>query len=215
MMKNKRERTLKKTLAQFVQPMRNLPFEDVVSGLYDVTVEKFDIENENNRKILHRLAKAMRDACKTIQSKPIERPRANEVGNDMEKFVIAALRKEHFEALRPKTKDGKGKSVGYPDIKISTADLPIYLEVKTFSARNYSTTQRSFYISPAENPKIIDDAYHLLVGFEMAKKGDLYTPEAFEIVDLYGLKCDVKLEVNSHNKKLYEDERILAKERVS
>ncbi len=214
-MKNKPERELEETLAQRVRPMKNLPFEEVVLGLYGVTVEKFDVGSENNQKILDHITRAMRDTCKMIQLNPIERSRPNEVDNDIEELVTDALCKEGLEAFRPKTKDGKGKSTGYPDIEISAADMPIYLEVKTFAADNYNTTQRSFYFSPAEEPKVTDNAHHLLVGFEMAQKGDLYTPEAFEIVDLHGLDCDIKFEFNSHNKKLYEDERTLAKERVS
>ena len=213
-MKNEQGGKPEESLAQLLRPMKNIPFEEAVIELYGVTVEKFDAENENNQKILDRITKAMRNACKMIQLNPIERPRPNEVGNEMKEFVIDALCKEGLEAFRPKTKDGKGKSAGYPDIRISTDDIPIYLEVKTFSADNYNTTQRSFYFSPTDNPKITDNAHHLLIGFEMAQKKNLYTPEAFEIVDLYGLSCDIKFEFNSHNKKLYENERILVKERV-
>ena len=44
--------------------------------------------------------------------------------------------------------------------------------------------------------------------------GNLYKPVAYEIVDLYGLDCDMKFEFNSDNKRLYEQRRILMKERV-
>lgn len=156
----------------------------------------------------------MRDACKAVQKKPIERPRPNEVGNDMEPFVIAALAAQQLRAAAPKTKGGKGKSTGYPDVKIETDGLPVYLEVKSYAAANHGTTQRSFYLSPAEDPKVADDGYHLLVGFEIERNGNLYTPVAFEIVDLYGLDCDMKAEFNSDNKRLYEKHRILARERI-
>ena len=209
-----REKKLEETLAQFIQPMKNIPFEVVIRGLYGTTVEKFDQETENNQEILDQIAEAMRKACRAVQASPIERPRPNEVGNDIEPFVIKALCAETLNAFPPRTKAGKGKSTGYPDIKIETANLPIYLEVKTFAASNYSTTQRSFYLSPTDDPKVTDNAYHLLVGFEIVRNGNSFTPVAFEIVDLYGLDCDMKFESNSDNKRLYQDDRILVREKI-
>jgi hypothetical protein len=88
------------------------------------------------------------------------------------------------------------------------------LELKSYAAANHGTTQRSFYLSPAEDPKISDDGHHLLVVFDIERNGNFYTPVAFEIVDLYGLDCDMKAEFNSDNKRLYEKHRILAQERV-
>lgn len=117
-------------------------------------------------------------------------------------------------AAAPKTKDGKGKSTGYPDVRIEAKEGAIYLEVKTYAAKNHKTTQRSFYLSPSESPKVIESAFHLLVGFEIERNGNLYIPVAFEIVDLYGLDCDMKAEFNSDNRRLYENHRILAQERV-
>jgi uncharacterized coiled-coil protein SlyX len=209
-----REKRLEDALAQFLKPMKGIPFEVVIKSLCGTSVAKFDPTIDKNKETLALLVEAMRDACRTVQAKPIERPRPNEVGNDMEPFVIAALTARKFRAAAPKTKGGKGKSTGYPDIKIETGSVPIYLEVKSYAAANHETTQRSFYLSPAEDPKVSDDGYHLLVGFEIERNGNFYTPVAFEIVDLYGLDCDMKAEFNSDNKRLYEKHRILAKERV-
>jgi len=156
----------------------------------------------------------MRNACQRVQANRIERPRPNEVGNDMEPFVIDALKAVGLDAATPKTRDGKGKSTGYPDVRIETDGLPIYFEVKTYAAKNHDTTQRSFYLSPSNDPKVVEDAFHLIVGFEIEREGNHYWPVAFEIVDLYGLDCDMKSEFNSDNKRLYEPDRILAQERV-
>lgn len=132
----------------------------------------------------------------------------------MEPFVIRALNARGLAAAAPRTRNGMGKSTGYPDIRIQTGDLPIYLEVKTYAAANHSTTQRSFYLSPADDPKVCEDGYHLLVGFEIERKGDLYAPVAFEVVDLFGLECDMKSEFNSDNRRLYAPDRRLARERI-
>ena len=197
-----------------MKPIRGIPFEVVIRSLCGVAVETFDLDKAGNKEALAILAEAMRDACRAVQKNPIERPRPNEVGNDMEPFVIAALIARGMKASAPTTKTGKGKSTGYPDIRIATAGVPIYLEVKSYAAANHGTTQRSFYLSPAEDPKVSDDGHHLLVGFKIERNDNLHTPVAFEIVDLYGLDCDIKAEFNSDNKRLYEKHRMLARERI-
>jgi len=214
-MSSEREKQLEKALAQFIKPMKGIPFEVVIQGLCGVSVEKFTPTEGPNSDILQQIVTAMRTACEKVQKSPIERPRPNEVGNDMEPFVITSLTDLGVCAAAPQTKEGKGKSTGYPDVRIETNGIPIYLEVKTFAAKNHNTTQRSFYLSPSQSPKVIENAFHLLVGFEIERNGNLYAPVAFEIVDLYGLDCDMKSEFNSDNKRLYEKNRILASERVA
>lgn len=213
-MSRTREEKLEAALAQFIKPMKGIPFDVIIRALCGVAVERFNTDEPANRNTLNMLVSAMRQACKTVQRNPIKRSRPNEVGNDMEPFVITSLNDIGLNASPPRTKGGKGKSTGYPDVKIEIAGVVIYLEVKTFAAKTHETTQRSFYLSPSENPKVIENANHLLVGFEIERNGNTYTPVAFEIVDLYGLDCDMKAEFNSDNRRLYENHRILARERV-
>lgn len=213
-MTTERERQLEEVLAQFLKPVRGIPFEVVIRSLCGVGVEKFDPCREPNLATLGKIVEATKDACRTVQTAPIQRPRPNEVGNDMEPFVVRALNAHGLTAAAPRTRNGLGKSTGYPDIRIQTAGLPIYLEVKTYAAANHATTQRSFYLSPADDPKVYEDGYHLLVGFEIERRGDLYSPVAFEVVDLFGLECDMKSEFNSDNRRLYSPDRLLARERM-
>jgi hypothetical protein len=56
------------------------------------------------------------EAGKNINQKGILRPRPNEVGNDIEKFVRDALNSKGLNADSPKGTSGKKKSMGYPDI---------------------------------------------------------------------------------------------------
>ena len=175
---------------------------------------QFDKTIPKNADLFTKISQAMADAAGTVRKNPINRPRPNEVGNDIEQFVIKALNKVGLKAAAPRTREGKGKNTGYPDIRIETGGIPIFLEVKTYARANQATTQRSFYFSPTENPKVFEDGYHLLVGFEMTRNGNDFTPDAFKLLDLYGLECDMKYEFNSDNKRLYHPERLLYAERL-
>lgn len=187
-------------------------FQDIIKNIYGFSVKEFNPHNQKNQDILNKIESAMIKVCNEVKKKPIIRLRPNEVGNDMEPFVIKALKKVGMNADKPKTTDDKKKQMGYPDVKIAIDKTTIiYLEVKTYAAKNYNTSQRSFYLSPSETPKITTDAFHLLVGFEMERNGDSFTPKAFDIVDLYNLKCDKKTEYNSDNKRLYKKRLVYKK----
>lgn len=209
-----RERKLEEALAQFLKPIRGIPFEVVIRALCNVSVERFDLADAGNAHLRDVIAKALLAAAQAVRAAPIQRTRPNEVGNDMEPFVIAALRAQGLDAAAPRTKAGLGKSTGYPDIRVTTAGRPVFLEVKTYAAANHATTQRSFYLSPADDPKVFEDGHHLLAGFEMQREGNSFVPTGFVLVDLFGLDCDVKSEFNSDNRRLYAPERLLASERL-
>ena len=210
-----REKNLKELLSKYDEVEKKLPFEVVIKALWDVSVEKFNTAQKDNAEILEEFVKAFTNLCKDIQKNPIQKSRVNEVGNAIEDDVIEHLKKIGINAERPKTKTGAGKSAGYPDVKIVGGAKPIYIEVKTYSStKPRDTTLRSFYLSPSDDPKVIEDAHHISVGFEIGKIAGGYIPIAFEIVDLYGLDCNIKLEISSNNKRLYESSRSLAKIKV-
>jgi hypothetical protein len=214
---NNREEQLTNIIEQMLKPIKNIPFDIVVKSLFEYKVIPFDIVQ--NQDILNQIIHTIKQTSKHIQQNPIARPRPNEVGNDMEEPVLKSLIQNGINAKRPLTKVGKGKSTGYPDLFIASSPYPIYLEVKTFAHGNYQTTQRSFYLSPSDNAKITCDAHHLLIGFEMLVVGEigknkLYAPQSFEIVELYGLECDMKSEFNSDNKRLYSQDKIIHKENI-
>ena len=218
-MPTEREQHLEEILSHFLKPLRNIPFELLIRGLFDRRVEPFDRTLAGSAELLGVLKSAMREVCLHVQANPIIRNRPNEVGNDMEDPVIEQLRRAGLDAGRPKTREGKGQSMGYPDIEIVTdmVNPAIYLEIKTFNKKNRNTAQRAFYLSPPPSPanaKINRDAHRLLAGFEVVRSGDRYRPVAFEVIDLYGLSCDVKNEIQSDNRRLYRPGQILCSERV-
>ena len=168
-----RELQLEQSLLKFLEPIKNIPYEIVIQSLYSSKVYEFSPDVYENKKILSIMVSALRNVCLAVQKQPIKRSRPNEVGNDMEPFVIEKLNEKGLDAAAPKTKSGKGRSTGFPDVIIHSNPKPIYLEVKTYAPKNRSTSQRSFYLSPSEDPKIYTNGYHLLVGFELQRNGNL------------------------------------------
>lgn len=107
------------------------------------------------------------------------------------------------------------QSAGYPDIAIE-AEPFCYLELKTFSPKTASSSQRTFYYSPSTETKVIHDALHLLLAFEMERVRDgnetQWVPIRYKIVSLHSLPVRLKVEYNQSNRGLYSSERILADE---
>lgn len=66
MMKSSRELKLEKLLTQFMQPVKNIPYDLVISSLFGVTVKKFD--TKTHKDILKKMAKAMSLVCKNIKA---------------------------------------------------------------------------------------------------------------------------------------------------
>jgi hypothetical protein len=136
-------------------------------------------------------------------------------GERAKNFSINEL-KEKAEWIRNKFLSKK--ATGYPDIIFWHEDTPYYLECKTYNLKNISTTQRSFYFSPSENFKVIHDAVHFMLSFEIYVAGEsgnnhIYKCKHYKILSIESLSVDVKYEFNSDNKRLYSGDygtRLLA-----
>ena len=187
------------------------PFHVVVKKLteYDVIPlgdAKVDF-NEFNI-MLQRIAER---SAAAMEENPIVRTRPNEVGNDVEKYIINSLEEEGGVSVMPMR-----YKVGYPDIKIhlNATEEIIFLECKTFGLGKEKNSMRSFYLSRGKAiiAKIDCDAPHIMISFEMSREGDIFTPVTYKLVDLYDLPCKLKEEWYAKNQDLYADERVLASE---
>lgn len=164
------------------------------------------------------LIKATKIATKDAYQEGIFTRRENEVGNHIELFMINALKQIGLNADRPQTREGKKKAVGYPDIFVKDKyQRPNYVECKTYNEKNYQTTQRSFYFSPAERPldfKVIYDARHIVVSFKIEKAERenklAFIPTCWKIFSIDDLMGQIKHEFNSTNKQMYRKEALLA-----
>ncbi len=124
----------------------------------------------------------------------------------MELFVKAALKEAHLTARTPVTTEGNAQTTGYPDVEI-LSDPPCYIELKTYSASTANTTQRSFYYSPSEHPKVTRDALHLLLAYELERAErdgkTAFIPTHWKLITLQDLEVDLKFEFNQSNRGLY------------
>lgn len=207
---------LEQALAQMLKPLKNIPFSVIVKALAEQYVIEIDRADAADIDLLQRLEKAIEICVLALNSRPIRRARPNEVGNDVEGYVMQALTQAGLAAARPTSRAGLGKATGYPDILVrDKANRATYLECKIFAHGTAETTMRSFYLSPSESFKVSLDARHLLLAFGMeaspisGSRESLYTPRSYKLIDLHDLLCDVKYEFNSDNRRLYAPSMVL------
>lgn len=74
-----------------LKPLKNVPLKLIIKALSGYDVEPFNYSDERDLNLLENLKHVATLAGETINKEGICRTRANEVGNDIEKFVKAAL----------------------------------------------------------------------------------------------------------------------------
>ena len=208
---------LRDLVRQMMDPPKNLPFGDVIEALSGCRVIPFDPEDERDRQVLQALRECAGIVEQKVNEEGIAKKRVNEVGIAIEPYVKEALRELGFHADTPRTAGGKKKSAGYPDLEFTDSFGRLcYLECKTYNRKNLDTAQRSFYVSPSDDFKVTGDAHHFGISFEIYTDGktetgdNIYKIAGWKIMDLYSLRVDVKFEFNSDNKRLYDQNLILA-----
>jgi len=162
---------LENVIKQMLTPLKNIPFNLVIEAVSGKKVIPFDINNQEHRDVLDLLKQAALTAGTEINKIGILRQRPNEDGNDVEPYVLNALKSLGLNAEIPKGLKGKKKTTGYPDILFWYKNNPYYLECKTYNNKNISTTQRSFYFSPSEDFKVRHDALHFILSYEIYLAG--------------------------------------------
>lgn len=208
MEKNEYIENLEFVIKQMLKPLKQIPFNLVIEAISNEKVIKFDPYNLEHKKALNLLKKVAFKAGKEINNDGILRRRANEVGNDIEKFVKSAFDFYSIKSENPKAKNGTKKSAGYPDLVFYFENKPYYLECKTYNLNELNSSLRSFYLSPSSNFKIIHSTIHFLLSFQIYlfdkfENKNIYKCKSFKILSLENLHLDVKYEFNSNNKRLY------------
>ncbi len=209
-------KNLENIIKQMLTPLRNVPLSLVIESICGHKIIPFNPDDEKDQALLKGLIDVAKLAGTNINKRGISRPRPNEVGNDIEVYVMDALKMHEYYAYTPKTKSGMKKAMGYPDIEFIDKNKRInYLECKTYNKENILTTQRSFYLSPSEDFKITIDAHHFILSFEVYVSGrdgnnNVFKCKEWKILSLENLLVDVKYEFQSDNARLYSNEMIIA-----
>ena len=165
-------RKLEETLKRFLEPIKGISFPVVIEALTGCRVLEFDRDKTVN--ILKLLTVAAAQAGNAAAKRGVVADRPNEAGNRIEPFVTNALQDVGFVAGKPRTRSGKVKAAGYPDIELRhESGWSGYLDCKTFATKTVGSTFRAFYLSPSQEPKITRNAVHLLLSFELQLKGGL------------------------------------------
>ncbi len=206
---------LEETISKFLKPLKDIPFPIAIKAISGREVLAFDKNSQKDKELLNRLIKAMNIAVKNAYKTGILSARPNEVGNYVEPFVKDAISNVGMKAEIPLTSNGKHQSVGYPDIFIKDIDGRVtYLECKTYNQKSIGSSLRAFYFQPSESSKIIHDARHLMVSFEIIKEKrngkSFFVPIYWKIYTLEKMLVQVKHEFNASNKGMYKPEALLA-----
>jgi hypothetical protein len=175
------------------------PLHEIIPVLYNAAVEVYAGEEKAA------LEAALKTALAAINEHGVEARRVNEVGNVVEGFVLTALREAGFAADRPTARSGRQRAAGYPDLEASRQGHAFYFEIKTYHPRTETSSQRTFYLSPSEDPKVTHPAFHLAIAFAMEPVGENhYVARSVKLVDLYDLPVKLKIEYNASNRDLYK-----------
>lgn len=209
---------LEEAINRFLKPLRGIPFRIAIKAISGYEVIPFDINNPLDKQLLEDLIHATKIAAQEANQKGIYTRRVNEVGNQIEPFMINALNQIGLHAERPITMQGRRKAAGYPDIYFRDKNgRHNYLECKTYNESNYQSTQRTFYFSPAIRKtdfKVTYDARHFIVSFKIERTerdGKIaFIPVYWKIFSTNDLVGQIKHEFNANNKQIYRDEALLA-----
>lgn len=212
-------RQLEQVIGKFLEPLEGIPFPLAIKALTGFKVLTFEPSVEQNKKLLEQLSKAAQFGGRKAFEEGIFTARPNEAGNHIEPFVVDALKDAGLKADKPIAKSGKRKAAGYPDIQIEDEwNRTIYLDCKTYNTLTKDQTFRTFYFSPSKDPKITNEAFHLLMSFELdtaEREGRrVFIPISWQIYTLDKLLIQVKHEFNASNKDLYTKEALLAQGRI-
>jgi len=208
MVNNQYTKRLEDIIKQMLQPLKDIPFNLVIEAMTGKKVISFDFTKPDHQEVLKLLRQSALNAGKEINKAGILRERPNEVGNDIEPYVRNALNSLGLKADIPVGPRGHKKAMGYPDILFWLNNTPYYLECKTYNIDNIETTQRSFYFSPSYEFKVIYDAPHFILSFEIYVAGEkgnkhIYKCKNYKILSIESLSLDVKYKFNSDNKRMY------------
>lgn len=211
------------TLMQSEQDLASVLFADVVKAATGKQVFPLHPTNAVDAELLAKIGRAL-DAVlqkmNTPESAAQQKRRINEMSALFETAMKEALNAvEGFDCDFPKLASGAHQRSGYPDLRLvdKKSGRILYLDPKLFERGSRSSTLRTFYYEPKQpTNKILDDAHHLVVGFEHDGKADgAWKFLGWELVDLSAFRVKLKAEFQASNRDLYTPEAVVGISRTN
>ena len=202
-----------KQLAQQGEALKDVPFPTVIEG---TTGKRVIPAPGKDDPLISAITAAVAESVERLnqEDSPVRNlRRINEASRYFEDEIMARLEPlDDFECGAPPTASGKAQRSGYPDLKIvhKPSGRVAYLDPKLFESGSRLSTLRTFYFEPKiETNKILDDAYHLLVGIEHDGNDGAWQFTAWHLVDLSKMRVRLKPEFQASNRDIYQDAAII------
>ena len=200
------------------QQLQRIPLSDVILAATGKRVLSLDPKSEIDRRVREQLCGVLDEAMKRMNApgSPVQKvARINEVSSHVETLLRELLNAAPgLSCDFPRTAEGKAQRSGYPDLRIVelASKRVFYLDPKLYAAGSRESSFRTFYFEPkiATN-KVLDDAVHLVVGFEHEVKSEGHWKfTRWDLVDLAHFKVKLKAEFQGSNRDIYRPEAIVA-----
>ena len=211
------------SLMQSEQELSGVPFAEIVKAATGKQVIAINPTNSVDRELLAKIGRALDEVLvklNTPDGPAQSKRRINEVSTLFEAALKAALNSiEEIGCDYPKLASGAQQRSGYPDLRLvdKKSGRIVYLDPKLFERGSRGSSLRTFYYEPRrETNKILDDAHHLIVGFEHDGKQDgAWKFLSWELVDLAGFRVKLKAEFQGSNRDLYRPDAIVGRSRTN
>ncbi len=199
--------------------LSGVPFAEVVKAATGKQVLPIHRTNSIDREIVARIGRALDEVLVKLNapgSPAGTKRRINEVSGLFESALKAELNAmEGFDCDYPRLASGAHQRAGYPDLRLvdRKSGRVVYLDPKLFERGGRASSLRTFYFEPKrETSKILDDAHHLVVGFEHdGKPNGTWKFLGWELVDLASFRVRLKAEFQASNRDLYREEAIVGR----
>jgi hypothetical protein len=198
--------------------LRGMRFSEVIFDATGRKVIPIDPQNAIDRRVIKQIAGVLDEVVRRLnQSGSVIQaiPRINEVSSPFENLMQELLNAAPgLSCDFPRTADGRVQRSGYPDLRVVDEETKsvFYIDPKLYAAGSRESSFRTFYFEPRKSTnKVLDDAVHLVVGFEHEPRKDgRWKFTRWDLVDLAHFQVKLKAEFQGSNRDIYRPEAIVA-----
>jgi hypothetical protein len=199
--------------------LKEVPFTEVVKVVTGKMILPFDLKNDTDRELLSKIGAAMDEVMRRMNatnSVAQKQKRINEVSSHFEDEIKNVLNATPgFSCDFPHLASGKIQRSGYPDLRLvdKKSGRIVYIDPKLYAQGSRASSFRTFYFEPkTDTNKILDDAGHLIVGFEHdGRKSGQWKFLRWELIDLSQFKVRLKAEFQGSNRDMYRDSAVVGR----